>query len=380
MNKAYKYRIYPNKQQAVLIDKTIGCCRFLYNVMLSDKIDCYKATETMLYNTPAMYKGFYEFLKDIDSLALANIQLNLERAYKNFFTMPKTGFPKFKSKHKSSQKYTTNNLGQIYFEGGKIRLPKLGLVKVVKHRECQGEIKSVTVSKTKTGKYYVSVLCEYENQVEHKPISSESKMVGLDYSSSNFFVSSDGEFADMPHYFRESEKQLVKEQRMLSLKQKRGKNYGKQKIKVAKVHEKISNQRTDWLHKKSSELVKTYDCIFVEDINMKSISRSLRLGKATLDNAYGRFREFLEYKSKEQGKYLVKINKFCPTTKLCHICGYKYQDITLSIKDWTCPDCKTWHHRDINAAINILQFGKEIINGGRDDRSSLAVFSRNYLE
>lgn len=187
MNKVFKFRLYPNKKQAELIDKTINCCRFLYNIMLSDKIDCYQENKTMLYNTPAMYKDFYYFLKEIDSLALANVQLNLERAYKNFFKNIKVGFPKFKSKHKSKWCYTTNNLGQIKIKDGKITLPKLKEVKIVQHRQIKSVIKSCTITKTRTNKYYISILCEYENQVPQVLLSeNKSKMVGLDYSSSHF--------------------------------------------------------------------------------------------------------------------------------------------------------------------------------------------------
>lgn len=380
-NKAYKFRLYPNKQQQEQIDKTIGCCRFLYNIMLSDKIDCYKENKTMLYNTPAMYKSFYTFLREIDSLALANVQLNLERAYKNFFKNIKIGFPKYKSKHKSKWCYTTNNLGQIKVENNKITLPKLKDVKFVQHRQMEGIIKSCTITKTKTNKYYISILCEYENQVEPVLIDMQkSKIVGLDYSSSHFFVSSDGEIADYPKFFRKSENKLAKAQRKLSLKKnKKSKNYQKQKLKVAKIYEKITNQRNDWLHKKSNELVKLYDCIFVEDIYMKAISQCLKLGKSTMDNGFGLFRNMMEYKAREQGKYYVKINRFSPSTKLCHVCGYKYEDITLSIRDWTCPNCKTYHNRDLNAAQNILAFGKEILFSGRNCHDSSVVYSGSKL-
>lgn len=376
-NKAYKFRLYPNKQQQEQIDKTISCCRFLYNVMLSDKIDWYKEDKKMLYNTPAMYKSFYTFLKDVDSLALANVQLNLERAYKNFFKNIKIGFPKYKSKHKSKWCYTTNNLGQIQIENNKITLPRLKEVKIVQHRQMQGIIKSCTITKTRTNKYYISILCEYENQVEPVLINMQkSKMVGLDYSSSHFFVSSDGEIADYPKFFRNNEKKLAKEQRKLSLKKnKKSKNYQKQKLKVAKIYEKITNQRNDWSHKKSRELVNAYDCIFVEDIDMKSISRCLNLGKSTMDNGFGLFRNMIEYKVKEQGKCYMKIDRFSPTTKLCHVCGYKYEDITLSVRDWTCPICKTYHNRDINAAQNILAFGREILFRGRNCLDSSVAYS-----
>jgi putative transposase len=349
--------------------------------MLSDKIDCYQENKTMLYNTPAMYKDFYYFLKEIDSLALANVQLNLERAYKNFFKNVKVGFPKFKSKHKSKWCYTTNNLGQIKIKDGKITLPKLKDVKIIQHRQIKGMIKSCTITKTRTNKYYISIMCEYENQVSPVLIDeNKSKMVGLDYSSSHFFVSSDGEIANYPKFFRKSEKKLSKALRKLSLKKnKKSKNYQKQKLKVAKIHEKIANQRNDWLHKKSRELVNIYDGIFVEDLDLKSISRCLKLGKATMDNGFGLFRNMIEYKVKEQGKCYIKIDRFSPTTKLCHVCGYKYEDITLLVRNWTCPKCNTHHNRDINAAQNILAFGREILFRGRNCLNSSVVYSGSKL-
>lgn len=194
-------------------------------------------------------------------------------------------------------------------------------------------------------------------------------------------MSSDGEIADYPKFFRKGEKKLAKAQRKLSLKKnKKLKNYQKQKLKVAKIHEKIANQRNDWLHKKSRKLVNIYDCIFVEDLDLKSISRCLKLGKATMDNGFGLFRIMLEYKSKELGKYFIKIDRFKPSTKQCHICSYKNKNITLSTREWTCPKCKTHHDRDLNAAQNILDFGKEILFSGRDCRDNSVVYSGSNTE
>jgi putative transposase len=367
-NKGYKYRIYPNKKQQELIDKTIDTCRFLYNKMLSDKIDWYHEDKTMLLNQPAMYKDFYEFLKDVDSLALASVYTNLNIAYSNFFRNLRKGkvtFPKFKSKRKSKLSYTTYySHNNIRIENNKIKLPKLGFINIVLNRDIEGDIKSVTVTKTRTNKYFVSVLCEYENQVLEKELSEVNVMVGLDYSSPSFFISSDGEVADMPHFFRKSEEKLAKEQRKLSRKKKGGKNREKQRLKVALCYEKITNKRRDWLHNKSTEMANTYDVIFLEDINLQNISQCLKLGKATHDNSFGYFKRFLEYKLEDRGKHLVYIDKFAPSSKLCSKCGYKNKELKLSDRSWICPNCGITHDRDFNAATNILQMGKEIIFGG----------------
>ena len=216
MYRAYKYRIYPNKEQRILFSKTFGCVRFIYNRMLADKIEYYKETGKMLQTTPAQYKEEFEWLKEVDSLALSNGQLNLQSAYKNFFRKKNCGFPKFKSKKKSRMKYTTNNQnGSIRIEDGKLKLPKVGYVKIVLHRPMEGKIKSATIEKTPTGKYYASILVENENQV---PEVELVKFIGLDFSMHDLFVTSEGEKANYPRYFRKNEKKLIRACRKLSKK------------------------------------------------------------------------------------------------------------------------------------------------------------------
>ena len=198
MNKAYKFRLYPNKDQSIMFAKTFGCVRFIYNKMLADRISRYKSTGERLNNTPAQYKEEFEWLKEVDSLALANAQLHLNDAYKNFWSNKKNGFPKFKSKKRSKNSYSTNNQkGSVRIEGNKIKLPKIGLVKLEMHRQIEGKIKTVTISKTPSGKYYISILVEYENQV--LPIVPR-KFLGLDYAMNGLYVSSDGECANYPKY------------------------------------------------------------------------------------------------------------------------------------------------------------------------------------
>lgn len=362
MNKAYKFRIYPNSEQQLLFEKTFGCVRFIYNKMLADKIEFYKETKQKLNNTPAQYKKEFEWLKEVDSLALANAQMNLQSAYNNFFRDPKVGFPRFKSKKKNKSTYTTNNQkGTISLLQNKIKLPKVGHVTIKQHRQIPSnhEIKSATVSKTASGKYYVSILTEYLHDVPKRELSKDNAL-GLDYASHSFYVDSQGREANYPRFYRETQDKLAKEQRKLANMKYGSNNYQKQKVKIAIIHEHIANQRKDWLHKLSYILARDYDYICVEDINMRNMSQSLRLGKSTLDNGFGMFRTFLQYKLEEQGKRLIKIDKWFPSSKMCRFCGTINSTLTLADRIWTC-DCGKTLNRDENAAINILNVGLSMI-------------------
>ena len=325
MNKAYKFRIYPNEEQRILIAKTFGCVRFIYNKMLGDKIEYYNQAKEKLNNTPAQYKTALPWLKEVDSLALANAQMNLQDAYNNFFRDKKVGFPKFKSKKGSKRSYTTNCVnGNIIVSDGMIRLPKLGFVKMKQHRNIPDDykLKAVTVSQNAGGKYFASILFDY----------------------------------------RLSEKKLKREQRKLSKMVKGSKNREKQRIKVAKLHEKVSNQRKDFLHKQSRQIANVYDCVCIENLNMQAMAQSLNFGKSVSDNGWGMFTAFLKYKLEELGKRLVKIDKFFASSQICNVCGYQNPDTKdLSVREWTCPCCKAHHNRDINAAINIRNEGIRII-------------------
>ena len=362
MNKAYKFRIYPDAEQQILLAKTFGCVRFIYNKMLEDKIAHYEATKENLRVTPAQYKGEYEWLKEVDSLALANAQLHLESAYNNFFRDKKIGFPKFKSKKKSKISYTTNNQkNSIRIDGGKIKLPKLGFVKVVEHREIPEthKIKSCTISKTASGKYYISILVEYEYTAPI-PVLDKNNAIGLDYASGCFYVDNQGTEAIHPKFYRQAQETLAKEQRILANMQYNSNNYQKQKRRVAKINERVTDQRKDWLHKESTRIADTYDYVCIEDLNMQNIAQCLKLGKATNDNGFGMFRVFLEYKLKDRGKQLVKIDKWYASSKICGVCGHKYKDLQMSERIWTCEECGTVHNRDENAAKNILREGLHV--------------------
>ena len=361
MNKAYKFRIYPNNEQKIMFAKTFGCVRFIYNRMLSDKIEYYNEYQKKLNNTPAQYKSEFEWLKEVDSLALANAQLNLQDAYNNFFRDKRVGFPKFKSKKGSKRSYTTNCVnGNIIVRDGRIRLPKLGFVKMKQHRNIPDDykLKSVTVSQTASGKYYVSILFAYENQVQK---TEPQKFLGLDFSMHELYVDSNGNCPQFPRYYRLSEKKLKKEQRKLSKMEKGSKNREKQRIRVAKLHEKVANQRKDFLHKLSRQIANVYDCVCIEDLNMKAISQALHFGKSVADNGWGMFTTFLQYKLEETGKQLVRIDKFFASSQLCSVCGYQNSDTKdLSVREWTCPCCQTNHDRDINAAVNIRNEGMKV--------------------
>ena len=360
MNRAYKFRIYPNREQKIMFAKTFGCVRFIYNLMLADKIKHYQQTGKSLSVTPAKYKSQYEWLKEVDSLALANAQLNLHSAYRNFFRKKRTGFPKFKSKKRSRKRYTTNNQhDSVRIENGKIKLPKVGYVKIVQHRPMIGTIKSVTVEQTPTNKYYVSILVEYENQV---PEVEPHRFIGLDYSMHDLYVTSEGERANYPRYLRKHEKKLARLCRWHSRRKLGSKNRERMRLRVCLEYEKITNQRMDYLHKKSYHLAEEYDAVCIETLNMRAMSRLLRFGKSVSDNSFGKMREMLSYKLYFRGKRLIHVDKWYPSSQLCHLCGYRNKAVKdLKIREWKCPSCGTEHDRDINAAINIREEGKRII-------------------
>ena len=362
MNKAYKFRIYPNAEQQIILTKTFGCVRFIYNRMLSDKINHYEETKQKLNNTPAQYKSKFPWLKEVDSLALANAQMNLQTAYNSFFRNTKIGFPKFKSKKSNRRSYTTNCVnGNISIDNGFLKLPKVGLVKLKQHRLILSnyKLKSVTISQTPSGKYYASVLFEYENQIQEQELHD---FLGLDFSMHGLYKDSNGNEPAYPRYYRQAEERLKREQRKLSLMQKGSKNRSKQRIKVANLHEKVANQRKDFLHKQSRQIANAYDCVCIENLDMKAMSQSLNFGKSVADDGWGMFVTFLKYKLEETGKRLVKVNKFFASSQICNVCGYKNTATkNLSIRAWDCPECGTHHNRDINAAINIRNEGMRLV-------------------
>ena len=347
------------------MSKTFGCCRFIYNKMLNDKIQEYKENGKMKRTTPAMYKREFPWLKEVDSLALANAQLHLENAYKKFFREPKIGFPKFKSKHAGRQSYTTNMVNEnIRLSEKRLKLPKLGELKIRVHRDIpEGYVlKSVTISRESTGKYFASILyscADSENQTICTN-AEKAKILGIDYAMDGMAVFSDGTKCAYPKYFKSSEEKLAREQRKLSRCKRGSSNYQKQKRKVALCHEKVRNQRKDYHHKLSLMIAREYNAVSAEDLDMKAMSQCLYFGKGVMDNGYGMFRNFLSYKLKEQGKELVKVDRFFPSSKKCSVCGHVKKELKLSERIYRC-ECGSELDRDVNAAINIREEGRRIL-------------------
>ena len=361
-NKGYKYRIYPNKEQEILINKNINSCRFMYNYILGKSIEYYKLNEkSMKLSIETEMKKEFEWLKDCDSIALQQSRIDLQTAYKNFFRDKSVGFPKFKSKRKCNHSYRTiNQKSTIKLEYNKIKLPKLGFVKIKLHRNLPSNSKicSATVSE-KNGRYYVSILVEYQKEIEKvKPI----KVLGLDYSQPDFYVDSENRKPNFPKPKRSLQEKLTKEQRKLSRKVKGSNNHNKQRFKVARLEERIANQRKDFLHKLSNQLTNEYDVICVEDINLRAMSQCLSLGKNISDNGFGDFRIMLNYKSIDKGRYFVKIDKWFPSSKTCRHCGCINSELKLGEMKWICPSCNELIHRDENAAKNIKNEGFRILS------------------
>lgn len=373
-NRAIKYRAYPTTEQSIKFAKTFGCCRKVYNLMLSDKIESYKSTGKFTAVTPAKYKKDYPYLKEVDSLALANKQLDLQEAFRNCFSKSRkknNRFPKFKSAKHSRKLYTTNNQhGTVAVTDDSIKLPKIGYVKAVIHRKPDNNwaVKSATVSKESDGKFYISVLFEFADAV-NSYVANTANAIGLDYASDGLYVDNNGNVGTNHKYYRESHDKLAKAQRKLSRMQGAKKhevksnNYRKQLYKVNKIHRHIANQRLDNLHKISTEIANQYDVVCVETLNMKSMSnKGFGNGKATLDNGYGKFLSMLEYKLSERNKYLVKVDKWFASSQICHCCGSVHPEMkNLAIRTMKC-DCGLTISRDQNAAINILHEGLRILN------------------
>ena len=362
MLKAYKYRIYPNDEQKIQLEKTFGCCRFVYNQTLAyrkkvyeqkkktvSKIDCNNYCNRELKNT-------YKWLKEVDKFALTNAIYNMDSAYQKFFK-EHAGYPKFKSKHNNHKSYTTNFTSgniTINFENGKIKLPKLKQVKAKLHREFQGKIKSATVSQVPSGKYYVSILIE----TEHEELPHRNQNIGLDLGIKDLCITSNGKKYKNPKTIKKYERKLARLQRQLAHKKKGSNNYQKKKREIALCHEKIVNIRKDYLHKISHEIVSENQVIVSENLQIKNMMKNHHLAKLISDASWYELTRQLEYKSKWNGRKYIKIDTFYASSQLCSICGYRNTDTKdLSVREWVCPNCGTKHDRDNNAAKNILAEG-----------------------
>ena len=358
MLKAYKYRIKPNKEQAEMFEKHFGATRFVYNWGLEQKTKSYqegKKTLTFLGLGPELVKLKKEniWMKEVNSQSLLASLKNLDNAYTRFFR-EKKGFPKFKSKYNPKQSFQCPQHCTVDFEKGLLNIPKVKNIKTVFHRQFEGDIKTVTISKAPSGKYYVSILFEDNKELPTKSKLERFNAIGIDMGLKDFVVTSDGDKIANPKYLRKSEERLARRQRKLSVKKKGSNNRNKQRKKVAKLHKKIANQRKDFLHKVSHQIVhKNHGTICVEDLCVKGMVKNRKLAKSISDAGWGMFYNFLKYKSEWHGKNFLDIGRFEPSSKMCSVCGNIKSDLTLSDREWICSKCETKHDRDINASINI---------------------------
>ena len=373
MRKAYKFKLEPTHEQAVLINKTLGCCRWVYNNALERKSKAYdrrkqNLSATFLKNQLPKLKKAKPWLAEVDSTALQQSIMHLDAAFDNFFAK-RADYPNYKSKHNEVHSYKTVSTSLRVEDDKHVNLPILGVVRCRMHRQPQGDIKSATISRH-AGNYYISLLCEVD-EPEKLPISP--KTIGIDLGIKEFAIDSNGLVYENPKYLKKSLDKLKLEQQKLSRMTKGSNNYYKQKKKIAKLHLHIANQRLDHAHKLSTKLIRENQIISIEDIDIKSMlkkedkttktrnTKDNNKARAILDAGWGQFIELLEYKATWYGRILVKIDRYVPSSQMCSHCGTINPAVKdLSVRSWVCPNCNTTHDRDYNAAINILREGLKI--------------------
>jgi putative transposase len=360
MLKAYKYRLKPTKKQKVSIDKHIGCCRLVYNWALEQKIKTYEQTGKSISHFDIdkllpILKTEKPFLKETNSQALQGMTKHVDAAFTRFFR-EKNGFPNFKSKKNPIQSFPVPQHYTVDFENSIVKLPKIGKVEAIFHRKFEGTLRTATISRSCTGKYYISILVEDEKELPNKQKYLESTTVGVDVGIKDFAVLSTGKKIENPKYLKNSLKRLKCLQKRVSKKVKGSKRRDKARMLLSKIHEKISNQRNNFQHQISSKIISENQAIALETLNVKGMQKNHCLAQAISDSAWSSFVTKLEYKAEWFGKTILRIGRFEPSSKLCNVCGYYNSDLTLKDREWICPDCKTPHDRDINAAINIKKF------------------------